>query len=114
MKRSEQNIEQDDKPLDRLVGKGAPKRQVRLYREPTNGKLGLLMAIRPQSPVVHENGILVVGHEERLPVPLEIAPGMRFMPRIEVRVFIELTPEQMAEYERYVISMKTPSIPLTP
>lgn len=107
-------LEEDDKPLDRLVGKGAPRRQVRLVTEPTNGNIGLLMAIKPQGPRLTDEGLELVGHEELLRTLIEIAPGMKIRPKVRVSVTIELAPEQMAEYERYVASMKMPQAPLTP
>lgn len=107
-------LEEDDHPLDRLVGKGAPRRQVRLVTEPTNGAIGLLMAIKPQGPRLTDSGLEIVGYEELLRTLIEIAPGMKFRPKLTVSVAIELTPEQMAEYERYVTSMKMPKAPIAP
>ena len=107
-------LEEDDKPLDRLVGKGAPRRQVRLVTEPTNGNVGLLMAVKPQSPKLVDEGVQLIGHEEKLATLIEIAPGMRIRPIVRDSVTIELSPEQMAEYDRYVTSMKMPEAPITP
>lgn len=111
---SRRKMEDDDKPLDRLIGRGAPKRQVRLMEDPATGCMGLLMAIRPQRPEIVEDGVVVVQHEETLQALVEIAPGFKFRPKVRVEVKIALNPQQMAEYQRYVASMQMPAVPLPP
>lgn len=110
-------LEEDDKPLDefeRLVGKSAWKRNIRLVSEPTTGRLGILIAIKPSPPALSEKGVSVIQYEELLRTTLEIAPGMRIRPKLKVVLEVELTDNERAEYERYVHSLKLPDVPLTP
>lgn len=107
-------LEDDDRPLDRLIGKGAPKRQVRLVADPATGKMGLLMAIRPQTAVLLDDGIALISHEELLKSTVTIGPGFTFRPTVKVEVKIALTEAQMADYTRYVDSLRMPQEPHSP
>jgi hypothetical protein len=110
-------MEESDKPLDafdRLVSKSSWRRNVRLVTDPTNGKLGLLLALKPQGPSLHDEGLQVISYEETLPTYIEIAPGMRIRPKLRVSLMVEMDDAQMVEYERYYKSMKLPATPITP
>lgn len=110
-------LEEDDKPLDefeRLVGRGAWRRNIRLVSDPATNRIGLLMALKPAAPRLTDQSLEVLHHEELLATTLEIAPGMRFRPRLRVVLEVEMDPAQRAEYERYVHSLKLPEVPLTP
>jgi hypothetical protein len=110
-------LEEDDQPLnefERLVGKSAWKRNIRLVQEPTNGRIGLLIAIRPTAPRLSEKGVVVCHHEETLATTLEVAPGLRFRPKLRVVLEVEMNEAERADYERYVHSLKLPNVPLTP
>lgn len=110
-------MEESDKPLnvfERLVSKSSWRRNVRLVTDPTNGKLGLLLALKPQGPELHDKGLQVISHEELLPTYLEIAPGLRIRPKLRVSLMVELDEAQMADYERYYQQMKLPTTPITP
>lgn len=110
-------LEEDDKPLDafeRLVSKNSWRRNVRLVTDPTNGKVGMLLALKPQGPSLVDAGIQVISHEETLATYLEIAPGLRVRPKLAVSLVIELSDSQKADYERYYSSMKLPSHPIAP
>lgn len=120
MKRKTENLrklEEDDKPLDafeRLVSKNSWRRNVRIVTDPTNGKVGLLLALKPQGPSLHDKGIQVLHHEEKLATYLEIAPGLKVRPKLTVSLLLELDDTQMVDYERYYSSMKLPSTPIAP
>ena len=110
-------MEESDKPLDafeRLVSKSSWRRNVRLVTDPTNGKLGILLAIKPQRPSINDFGLEVIRHEETLPTYLEIAPGMKIRPKLEVSLVVEMTQSQMADYEKYYSSLKLPNLPIAP
>lgn len=107
-------LEDDDKPLDRLIGRGAPKRQVRLVGDPATGKMGLLMALRPQVATLLDDGVALIRHEELLPATVTIGPGFTFRPAVTVEVKIALNAAQMADYVRYVESLRMPQEPHSP
>lgn len=107
-------LEDDDKPLDRLIARGAPKRQVRLVADPATGKMGLLMAIRPQTPTLLDDGVAMILHEELLQATVTLGPGFTFRPTVRVEVKIALNEAQMADYIRYVDSLRMPQEPHSP
>ena len=112
-KRKPSQLEEDDKPLeillDRLVSKGAAHRNARIIMDP-EGRVGLLLSLKPQRRELRDDGRLVlVSHEEEMPVTMHVAPGIKPRPVLKVELAVHLLPSQMAAYRDWVASTTLPT-----
>ena len=117
-KRLKSKLEEDAKPLDvlldRIVSKHSPTRNVRVVTD-NEGRIGLLMSIKPQRRVLGDDGkMTLVFLEEELALNMDIAPGIKHRPTVKVELSIQLHPSQMAAYRKWVDSIHLPTQPIAP